>query len=71
MVGGLYELTKPLEDGFTTEITRADQVLCVLAHPSAIDLSSTHLRDLDQHLATRRREIGSRWRRSRSSAVPS
>ncbi|MFD8666764.1 transposase family protein, partial [Streptomyces microflavus] len=35
----------------------------MLDYPSAIDLSSGHLRRLAGHLAARRREIGTRWRR--------
>ncbi|MFI6951555.1 transposase family protein [Streptomyces sp. NPDC050422] len=35
----------------------------MLVYPSAIDLSSTHLRYLAQRLAARRREVGTRWRR--------
>ncbi|MFB6507236.1 transposase family protein [Streptomyces sp. NPDC002466] len=35
----------------------------MLVYPSAIDLSSDHLRHLAWHLAARRREIGTRWRR--------
>ncbi|MGW2339087.1 transposase family protein [Streptomyces sp. NPDC001661] len=35
----------------------------MLVYPSAIDLSTVHLRHLSRVLATRRREIGSRWRR--------
>ncbi|MFI5904748.1 transposase family protein [Streptomyces cyaneofuscatus] len=54
---------KLLVDGFATKSTRADQELRVLAYPSAIDLSSGHLRHLAGHLAARRREIGTRWRR--------
>lgn len=54
---------KLLVDGFTTKITRADQELRVLVYPSAIDLSSAHLRHLAGHLTVRRREIGTRWRR--------
>uniref|UniRef100_UPI0005255B99 helix-turn-helix domain-containing protein n=1 Tax=Saccharothrix sp. NRRL B-16314 TaxID=1463825 RepID=UPI0005255B99 len=32
-------------------------------HPSAIDLSSSHLQFLARELTTHRRRIGSRWRR--------
>ncbi len=32
-------------------------------YPSAIDLSSAHLRHLAGHLTVRRHEIGTRWRR--------
>lgn len=35
----------------------------MLVYPSAIDLSTVHLRHLSRVLAARRREIGSRWRR--------
>lgn len=63
MVGGLYEAVKLLVDGSTTKITCADQELHVFVYPSAIDLSSDHLRHLAGHLAARRREIGTRWRR--------
>ncbi|MEV0935768.1 transposase family protein [Streptomyces phaeochromogenes] len=35
----------------------------MLVYPSAIDLSTVHLRHLSRVLAVRRREIGSRWRR--------
>jgi hypothetical protein len=63
-VGGPNELTRFLVDGFTTKITRADQELRGLVHPSAIDLSSRHPRELAQHLAARHREIGIRWRRT-------
>ncbi|MFF3495301.1 transposase family protein [Streptomyces sp. NPDC002795] len=35
----------------------------MLVYPSANDLSTAHLRHLSQVLATRHREIGSRWRR--------
>jgi hypothetical protein len=35
----------------------------VFVYPSAIDLSTAHLRHLSRELAPRRREIGSRWRR--------
>ncbi len=35
----------------------------MLVYPSAIDLSTAHLRHLGRHLAARRREIGTRWRR--------
>jgi hypothetical protein len=35
----------------------------VLVHPSAFDLSSSHLRFLACELTTHRRRIGSRWRR--------
>ncbi|MGW2083149.1 transposase family protein [Streptomyces sp. NPDC001939] len=35
----------------------------MLVYPSAIDLSTAHLRHLSRELAARRREIGSRWRR--------
>ncbi len=35
----------------------------MLVHPSAIDLSTVHVRHLSQVLDSRRREIGSRWRR--------
>ncbi|GAA2564083.1 hypothetical protein GCM10010398_61090 [Streptomyces fimbriatus] len=33
------------------------------AYPSAIDLSSSHLRFLTGQLAERRRQVGTRWRR--------
>ncbi len=62
-VGGLREPLKLLVDEFMTKTTRADQELRVLAYPSAIDLSSAHLRHLARHLTVRRREIGTRWRR--------
>ncbi len=35
----------------------------MLVYPSAIDLSSAHVRHLAQRLAAHRREIGTRWRR--------
>ncbi|TQE30046.1 hypothetical protein Sipo8835_23965 [Streptomyces ipomoeae] len=35
----------------------------MLAYPSAIDLSSSHLRLLTRQLAERRRRVGTRWRR--------
>ncbi|MFF3613071.1 transposase family protein [Streptomyces sp. NPDC002580] len=35
----------------------------MLVHPSAIDLSSAHLRHLARRLAAHRRKIGTRWRR--------
>lgn len=35
----------------------------MLVYPSAIDLSTVHLRHLDRQLAVHRQEIGSRWRR--------
>ncbi|RCH65470.1 IS5/IS1182 family transposase [Streptomyces sp. SDr-06] len=35
----------------------------MLVYPSAIDLSTAHLRYLSRELAHRRREIGTRWRR--------
>lgn len=60
---GAVRTEKLLVDGFTTKITRVGQELRVLVYPSAIDLSSTHLRDPAQHLAARCCEIGTRWRR--------
>jgi hypothetical protein len=39
------------------------QELHVLVYPSAIDLSTAHLRRLARQLAGHRREIGTRWRR--------
>ncbi|GAA0467060.1 hypothetical protein GCM10009544_31630 [Streptomyces stramineus] len=62
-MAGLYELTKLLVDGFTTKITRAVRELRVHVYRSVINLSTRHLRDFAQHLAARRREIGTRWRR--------
>ncbi|MEU3756794.1 transposase family protein [Streptomyces olivoreticuli] len=35
----------------------------MLVHPSAIDLSSSHLRFLARQLTVHRRELGTRWRR--------
>ncbi|MCX5085618.1 transposase family protein [Streptomyces sp. NBC_00401] len=35
----------------------------MLVYPSAIDLSTAHVHYLSRELATRRREIGTRWRR--------
>ncbi|GGZ20771.1 hypothetical protein GCM10010365_46370 [Streptomyces poonensis] len=35
----------------------------MLVYPSAIALSTAHLRHLSRELAAQRREIGSRWRR--------
>lgn len=39
------------------------QKLCALVYPSAIDLSTAHLRHLNRELAVQRQEIESRWRR--------
>lgn len=54
---------KLLVGGFTTKITRLNRSAVVLAYPSAIDLSSSHLRFLTGKLAERRRQVGTRWRR--------
>ncbi len=56
-------MTKLLVDEFTTKIARLLQELRVLVYPSALDLSTSHLRFLTAQLAAHRAGRGTRWRR--------
>lgn len=57
---------KLLADGFTTEITRADQELRGLVRSSVTDLFSDRLRRLAKHLTARRRAFAPHGVASRS-----
>lgn len=57
------DVVKLLVDELTTKIIRLTRSCVVLVYPSAIDLSSSHLRFLTRQLAERRRQVGTRWRR--------
>lgn len=57
------DVAKLLVDELTTKIICLTRSCVVLVCPSAIDLSSSHLRSLTRQRAGRRRQVGTRRRR--------